>query len=550
MTYAQQNDFTQKMNKLAEWDVTGNQRLSLSLQQVPSPPSCSCHTLEDACIYLRGNSYHPDLPWKPPTGIVAMEDYWRLCARPQLPTGIVRIIRINLKIAWKEGFDSWRLSRRHTPMRTKPSASQDAWLTSFSKDSANRRPSTRTSRTTELPRKKKVDLRDRRYSLTEVLTPLVVKPQPVGQHFGAQSPAHPVEDHVSCQHQLLPLRRILRLLEPESIPTTPQNSQVYWKHNPSVGLRDPLLAAHKLVFFFNSIHAANMYGNETDMHESSVDRTPTHKTHLCSTVSSQARAAQLMRLAQELLCHLCSLKQVLSSGVTHVSSTVVLSRAFLHEHFLFLHLPVLPHTENIQYIPHISKLRQSTSFAVKNHSGVKSGGNPRTTTPTGCEPKELATVSRIEAYSGEEDHRAPITEDVEEFGEKRTAGVLDSKLSETSYFQSQMHFDDSVESIANSDVEEEMLTSPLYAKKASVKPDALFWSEKETWSGVLCSETLIRRIWEDLFLKIKRITSQSRQDLTRRNKNFMLNLSISAPVNNKDKRKSKDWHFRTHNADL
>ena len=60
----------------------------------------------------------------------------------------------------------------------------------------------------------------------------------------------------------------------------------------------------------------------------------------------------------------------------------------------------------------------------------------------------------------------------------------DSKLSETSYIQSQMHFDDSVESIADSDLEDgelqKMLTSPLYAQKASGKPDALFSSEQET----------------------------------------------------------------------
>ena len=110
-------------------------------------------------------------------------------------------------------------------------------------------------------------------------------------------------------------------------------------------------------------------------------------------------------------------------------------------------------------------------------------------------PKELATVSRIEAYSGdpcqffdvqekfgEEDHRAPITEEVEEFGNIWTAGALDSKLSETSHFQLQMHFDDSVESIADSDLEDaelqKMLTSPLYAQRASGKPDALFSSEQ------------------------------------------------------------------------
>ena len=104
-----------------------------------------------------------------------------------------------------------------------------------------------------------------------------------------------------------------------------------------------------------------------------ADKTPTHKTHLCITGCSQARTAQLMRLAQELHCHLCAPEQVLSSGVTHVSSMVVLSRAFLHEHFFFFftYLSYLPHNENTQYIPHISKLPQSTSCAIKNHSGVK-----------------------------------------------------------------------------------------------------------------------------------------------------------------------------------
>ena len=41
---------------------------------------------------------------------------------------------------------------------------------------------------------------------------------------------------------------------------------------------------------------------------------------------------------------------------------------------------------------------------------------------------------------GEQDHRTPITEEVEEFREIGTAGVPDSKISE-----SQMHFDDYLE---------------------------------------------------------------------------------------------------------
>ena len=62
---------------------------------------------------------------------------------------------------------------------------------------------------------------------------------------------------------------------------------------------------------------------------------------------------------------------------------------------------------------------------------------------------------------GEEDHRAPITEEGEKFGKIRTAGVPDSKLSETSYFQSHMQFDDSVESIADSDLEDRVLQKLL-----------------------------------------------------------------------------------------
>ena len=76
-----------------------------------------------------------------------------------------------------------------------------------------------------------------------------------------------------------------------------------------------------------------------------------------------------------------------------------------------------------------------------------------------------------------------LSEEVEEFNEMETAGVPDSKISETSYFQSQMHFDDSVESIADSDLEDgelqKMLTSPLYAQKASGRPDAMVMQERE-----------------------------------------------------------------------
>ena len=63
---------------------------------------------------------------------------------------------------------------------------------------------------------------------------------------------------------------------------------------------------------------------------------------------------------------------------------------------------------------------------------------------------------------------------MKKFGEIGTHSLSDSKILETSYFQSQMHFDDSAESIADSDLEDgelqKMLTSPLHAQKASGNP--------------------------------------------------------------------------------
>ena len=65
-------------------------------------------------------------------------------------------------------------------------------------------------------------------------------------------------------------------------------------------------------------------------------------------------------------------------------------------------------------------------------------------------------------------------------------------------------------------------------QKAPKKTGALFSSEQGDL--IRSSETLVRRIWEDLFLKVTRITCSIRQDQTWR-KNFMSNLSISASMN-------------------
>ena len=74
----------------------------------------------------------------------------------------------------------------------------------------------------------------------------------------------------SCLAWSLPLRRILRMLGLDSIPTSPQNSRVLLRHYPSLDPRVPSLAVHKIAFFYDPKHAANMYGNDTCTQECSV----------------------------------------------------------------------------------------------------------------------------------------------------------------------------------------------------------------------------------------------------------------------------------------
>ena len=66
-----------------------------------------------------------------------------------------------------------------------------------------------------------------------------------------------------------------------------------------------------------------------------------------------------------------------------------------------------------------------------------------------------------------------------------------------------MHFDDSVESIADSELEDgelqKMLTSPLYVQKASEKPDAMVMQEREVsaqYTQADRKESLkVRKLW-------------------------------------------------------
>ena len=135
-------------------------------------------------------------------------------------------------------------------------------------------------------------------------------------------------------------------------------------------------------------------------------------THICAVQSVHKRGTHTTRLAQVTRIAVSSL--CASTCLTLCCSlTCRAPRAPHLPHSLFL-LPPHKNTQhnrdnriiskNTQYIMHISMLSQSTSSAIKNHSGgeyLQIGGNPRTTTPTGYEPQELATVSRIEDYPGD-----------------------------------------------------------------------------------------------------------------------------------------------------
>ena len=124
-----------------------------------------------------------------------------------------------------------------------------------------------------------------------------------------------------------------------------------------------------------------------------VHKTPTHNTHLCSTVCSQARnahhafgsggsTAQVTRIA----FHPCAREK--SPVIWCVACLIFVGRSLTcrlpRAHHLPCSLFLLPRhkntqhyrynkstSKNTQYITHISSHPQLTSCAIKNHSGVK-----------------------------------------------------------------------------------------------------------------------------------------------------------------------------------
>ena len=120
------------------------------------------------------------------------------------------------------------------------------------------------------------------------------------------------------------------------------------------------------------------------------------------------------RLTQELQRHLCALEKNLSSGphmshpllLSHLpcttstsSSSFTLPSTTTPEHALQSGQHDLLQDHPVRHeplrAPRVDKQRHQESLWLEN---LQSCGNPRTTTPTGCELQELATVSRISRF--------------------------------------------------------------------------------------------------------------------------------------------------------
>ena len=328
-----------------------------------------------------------------------------------------------------------------------------------------------------------------------------------------------------------------------------------------------------------------------------VERTHTHKTHSFGTVCSQARNAHTTRLAQELHYHLCAPEK----------SLIIWCVSCLFHGCSLTRLPPwalplnLPHNENTQYIPHISKFPQSTSCAIKNHSGVKAcrvAENRARQLPQVMSPKSsrLSQGSKhiLEIHINSMMYRRKLEKKITELLSPKkwrnlewlgrlAYRILKNQRRPTS--NRRRIFDDSAEITADFDLEDgdDDFTT--------VCPESFRESRCDGHAGEKVSEqntravrkfevSFIRRtenLWETQYtFRLNRETSSGgsvfrnanpsnlRESFLEGNKDHLLNQARSdlskqelhveslksASVNYNDKRKSQNWHFRTHNTDL
>ena len=105
--------------------------------------------------------------------------------------------------------------------------------------------------------------------------------------------------------------------------------------------------------------------------------------------------------------------------------------------------------------------------------------------------------------------------------------------------------------------EESLTSSSSQEPRATGKLAAMFSSGNEEPGNHFKSSmfkkkkrTLIRQIWEDLFLKAIKTICSVRQDLNSRYRNIKLDLAMIVSVSFSNKLLLKDWFYRTHNTDM
>ena len=125
--------------------------------------------------------------------------------------------------------------------------------------------------------------------------------------------------------------------------------------------------------------------------------------------------------------HCAHEKSVLSGQPCHLRAGLYLTFSLPVYHDTKHHLDSTTFPKTTLYTVLLFQNLFSRQAALMNRSHSESGGNPRNTSPAGCEPKELATIfgsSLEDIYQlydvqrefGEQDQQAPIIEEVKESG--------------------------------------------------------------------------------------------------------------------------------------
>ena len=134
-----------------------------------------------------------------------------------------------------------------------------------------------------------------------------------------------------------------------------------------------------------------------------------------------------------------------------------------------------------------------------------------------------------------------------------------SPVEDMSYLQSQMHFDESIESIAaDSDLEDgekkKLLTSQLYAQGASGRPAALFSPKRneqrnQTWISVFGNANVSNLSETPLECNEEHLLNRARTDLARR-QIHVESTQKCLNVLTKKERRHKTGHHKTYKTKL